>query len=306
MSDELRFVHLGTGEQAVPYQEALAEQQRLHALRVADEIPDTVLLLEHPPVYTAGRRTRPEDRPLDGTPVVEVTRGGEITWHGPGQLIGYPIIKLAEPLDVVAHVRRLEEALIRACAEFGVGTTRIEGRSGVWVLGRELPGAVPDQDRVVNIGALTLRMGAKLGLDPRLAGPEYAPSNAGQRGDDRKLTAIGVRVARGVTMHGFALNCDPDMTWFDRIIPCGIRDAGVGSLSTELGRDVGIAEALPVVQRHLREVLTSGRRSGNQSANPSANPGGNQGGNGAEDPGGNQPEPTAVGVSGSTARASLR
>ena len=306
MSDELRFVHLGTGEQAVPYQEALVEQQRLHALRVADEIPDTVLLLEHPPVYTAGRRTRPEDRPLDGTPVVEVTRGGEITWHGPGQLIGYPIIKLAEPLDVVAHVRRLEEALIRACAEFGVGTTRIEGRSGVWVLGQELPGAVPDQDRVVNIGALTLRMGAKLGLDPRLAGPEYAPSNAGQRGDDRKLTAIGVRVARGVTMHGFALNCDPDMTWFDRIIPCGIRDAGVGSLSTELGRDVGIAEALPVVRRHLREVLASGRRSGNPSGNQGGNPSGNGGGNQSGNRGGNQPEPTAVGVSGSTARASLR
>ena len=282
VSGELRFVHLGTGGQAVPYQEALAEQQRLHALRVADEIPDTVLLLEHLPVYTAGRRTRPEDRPLDGTPVVEVTRGGEITWHGPGQLIGYPIIKLAEPLDVVAYVRRLEEALIRSCAEFGVGTTRIEGRSGVWVLGQEFPGALPDQDRVVDIGALTLRMGAKLGLDPRLAGPEYASSNAGQRGDDRKLTAIGVRVARGVTMHGFALNCNPDMTWFDRIIPCGIRDAGVGSLSTELGRDVGVAEALPVVQRHLREVL------------------------GADGPSGNQRDRNAVAAGGSTAGASLR
>jgi lipoyl(octanoyl) transferase len=314
VSGELRFVHLGTGERAVPYQEALAEQQRLHALRVADEIPDTVLLLEHPPVYTAGRRTRPEDRPLDGTPVVEVTRGGEITWHGPGQLIGYPIIKLAEPLDVVAHVRRLEEALIRACAEFGVGTTRIEGRSGVWVLGQELPGAVPDLDRVVNIGALTLRMGAKLGLDPRLAGPEYAPSNAGQRGDDRKLTAIGVRVARGVTMHGFALNCDPDMTWFDRIIPCGIRDAGVGSLSTELGRDVGVAEALPVVQRHLREVLASGRR---DTARPPGEVGGSVSGPGnapasgavgdpASGSAGNRQGPTAVAVPGSTARASLR
>jgi lipoyl(octanoyl) transferase len=259
----LRFVHVGIGERAVPYEEALAEQQRLHALRVADEIPDTVLLLEHQPVYTAGRRTRPEDYPLDGTPVVAVTRGGEITWHGPGQLIGYPIVKLPEPMDVVAYVRRLEEALIRACAEFGTSTTRIEGRSGVWVLGQELPGATPDADRVVNIGALTLRMGAKLGLDPRLAGPEYAASNAGQRGDDRKLAAIGVRVARGVTMHGFALNCDPDMTWFDRIIPCGIRDAGVGSLSTELGRDVTVTEALPVVERHLNEVLASGSR-GNQ------------------------------------------
>jgi lipoyl(octanoyl) transferase len=255
VGDGLRFVHLGIGERAVPYEEALAEQQRLHALRVADEIPDTVLLLEHQPVYTAGRRTRREDYPLDGTPVVEVTRGGEITWHGPGQLIGYPIVKLPEPMDVVAYVRRLEEALIRACADFGVATTRIEGRSGVWVLGEELPGAVVDQDKVVDFGALTLRMGAKIGLDPRLAGPEYAASNAGQRGDDRKVTAIGVRVARGVTMHGFALNCDPDMTWFDQIIPCGIRDAGVGSLSTELGRDVTVAEALPAVRRHLAEVL---------------------------------------------------
>jgi lipoyl(octanoyl) transferase len=273
VGDGLRFVHLGIGERAVPYEEALAEQQRLHALRVADEIPDTVLLLEHQPVYTAGRRTRREDYPLDGTPVVEVTRGGEITWHGPGQLIGYPIVKLPEPMDVVAYVRRLEEALIRACADFGVATTRIEGRSGVWVLGEELPGAVVDQDKVVDIGALTLRMGAKLGLDPRLAGPQYAASNAGQRGDDRKLTAIGVRVARGVTMHGFALNCDPDMTWFDQIIPCGIRDAGVGSLSTELGRDVTVAEALPAVRRHLAEILGGaaalggvGESAGSQSA----------------------------------------
>ncbi|WP_051943298.1 lipoyl(octanoyl) transferase LipB [Streptacidiphilus rugosus] len=253
---ELRFVRLGIGERSVPYQEALDEQLRLHALRVADEIPDTVLLLEHPPVYTAGRRTRPEDRPLDGTPVVEVTRGGEITWHGPGQLIGYPIVKLPEPMDVVAYVRRLEEALIRAATAFGIGTSRVEGRSGVWVLGQEIPDAAVDASQVLNIGALTLRMGAKLGVDPRMAGPEYAPSNAGQRGDDRKLAAIGVRVARGVTMHGFALNCNPDMTWFDRIIPCGIRDAGVGSLSTELGREVTVAEALPVVQHHFAEVFT--------------------------------------------------
>ncbi|MEY9843615.1 lipoyl(octanoyl) transferase [Streptacidiphilus sp. BW17] len=267
-ASELRFVRLGISENGrdengagagtkVPYQEALDEQLRLHSLRVADEIPDTVLLLEHPPVYTAGRRTRPEDRPLDGTPVVEVTRGGEITWHGPGQLIGYPIMKLAEPMDVVAYVRRLEEALVRACAEFGVGTSRVEGRSGVWVLGQEIPGATVDESQVVNIGALTLRMGAKLGIDPRMAGPEYAPSNAGQRGDDRKLAAIGVRVARSVTMHGFALNCNPDMTWFDRIIPCGIRDAGVSSLSTELKRDVTVSEALPVVERHFAEVFGS-------------------------------------------------
>ncbi|AXI81240.1 lipoyl(octanoyl) transferase LipB [Peterkaempfera bronchialis] len=246
---------MGMGEGSVPYQEAWDEQRRLHALRVADEIPDTVLLLEHPPVYTAGRRTNPEDLPLDGTPVVTVDRGGEITWHGPGQLVGYPIVRLPEPMDVVAYVRRLEEALIRSCAEFGVETTRVEGRSGVWVLGDAIPGAVADPAQQVDLGGLTLRMGLKMGLDPRLAGPEYAPSNAGQRGDDRKVAAIGVRVARGVTMHGFALNCNPDMTGFDRIVPCGIRDAGVASLTTELGREFPVAEALPVVERHLADVF---------------------------------------------------
>ncbi|WP_425556075.1 lipoyl(octanoyl) transferase LipB [Kitasatospora nipponensis] len=246
---------MGTGGDAVPYPVAWEEQQRLHALRLADEIPDTVLLLEHQPVFTAGKRTRPEDLPLDDTPVVQVNRGGEGTWHGPGQLVGYPIVKLPEPMDVIAYVRRLEEALIRAAADLGVTGTRVEGRSGVWVLGRELPDATVDPAQVIDIGKLTLRMGLPLGIDPRLAGPEYAPSNAGQRGDDRKLAAIGVRVARGVTMHGFALNCNPDMTWFDRIIPCGIRDAGVGSLSTELGRDLPVDEAIPAVQRRLAEVF---------------------------------------------------
>src|ERR1700754_439745 len=130
-----RVVIAGFGADAVPYERALAEERRLHALRVADETDDTVLLLEHPAVYTAGRRTKPEERPLDGTPVIDVDRGGKITWHGPGQLVGYPIQKLPRPVDVVAHVRRLEEALIRVCAEFGVETSRVEGRSGVWVLG---------------------------------------------------------------------------------------------------------------------------------------------------------------------------
>jgi lipoyl(octanoyl) transferase len=252
----MRFVRMGIGERTVPYEEALAEQQRLHALRVADEIPDTVLLLEHAPVFTAGKRTRPEDRPLDGTPVVETNRGGEITWHGPGQLVGYPIVKLPDPVDVVAYVRHLEEVSIRALADYGVPSTRIEGRTGVWVLGDAIPGAQPDPAQQVDIGGLTLRMGLRMGVDPRLAGPEYAPSNAGQRGDDRKVTAIGVRVARGVTMHGFALNCNPDMTWFDRIVPCGIRDAGVASLSTELGREVTVSDALPAVERHLAEVFS--------------------------------------------------
>ncbi|MEU0182479.1 lipoyl(octanoyl) transferase LipB [Streptomyces sp. NPDC006207] len=253
MSD-LRFVHLGFGEDAVEYLEAWEEQRRVHAARFADEIPDTCLLLEHPPVYTAGRRTEDSERPLDGTPVVDVDRGGKITWHGPGQLVGYPILKLPRPVDVVAHVRRLEDALINACAEFGLETTRVEGRSGVWVLGD------PIEDRPPVIPGLTLDFDPRLQddeFDPRLSGPEYAPSNAGQRREDRKLAAIGIRVAKGVTMHGFAINCNPDNTWFDRIVPCGIRDAGVASLSNELGREVAVAEVLPVVEKHLRLVLES-------------------------------------------------
>ncbi|MGW5336596.1 lipoyl(octanoyl) transferase LipB [Streptomyces bauhiniae] len=248
MSD-VRFVHMGFGADAVDYQEAWDEQRRVHAARFADEVPDTVLLLEHPPVYTAGRRTDPSERPLDGTPVIDVDRGGKITWHGPGQLVGYPIQKLPRPVDVIAHVRRLEEALIRACAEYGVQTTRIEGRSGVWVLGD------PVEQR---LGGLSLDFDPRIAdeeFDPRMNGPEYAPSNAGQRREDRKIAAIGIRVAKGVTMHGFALNVNPDNRWFDRIIPCGIRDAGVASLANELGRDITIEEVVPVVERHLREVM---------------------------------------------------
>jgi lipoyl(octanoyl) transferase len=249
---DLRFVHLGFGGEAVEYQEAWQEQRRVHAARFADEIPDTCLLLEHPAVYTAGRRTQDNERPLDGTPVVDVDRGGKITWHGPGQLVGYPILKLPRPVDVVAHVRRLEDALIGACAEFGLETSRVEGRSGVWVLGD------PVQDRPAVIPGLALDFDPRLHdeeFDPRLSGPEYAPSNAGQRREDRKLAAIGIRVAKGVTMHGFALNCDPDNTAYDRIVPCGIRDAGVTSLSNELGRDASVREVLPVVEKHLRAVL---------------------------------------------------
>ena len=252
MSD-LRFVHLGFGAEAVDYQEAWQEQRRVHAARFADEIPDTCLLLEHTPVFTAGRRTEPAERPIDGTPVVDVDRGGKITWHGPGQLVGYPILKLPRPVDVIEHVRRLEDAMIRACADFGLESTRIEGRSGAWILGD------PVEQRT-SLGGLSLDFDPRVEddeFDARLSGPEYAPSNAGQRGEDRKLGAIGVRVAKGVTMHGFALNCDPDNTWFDRIVPCGIRDAGVTSLSNELGRTVTVAEVLPVVEKHLREVLES-------------------------------------------------
>ena len=199
----------------VPYEDAWAEQRRLLDARADGRIPDTVLLLEHPPVYTAGKRTEPWERPFDGTPVVDVDRGGKITWHGPGQLVGYPIMKLAEPVDVVAYVRRLEGVLIDVCAEVGLATAgRIEGRSGVWV-----------------------------------------PADG--RGPDRKVAAIGIRVSRGVTMHGFALNCDPDLTWFDRIVPCGIADAGVTSLSAEVGRDVTVDEVRPVVENELLRVLSA-------------------------------------------------
>ncbi|WP_407555828.1 lipoyl(octanoyl) transferase LipB [Streptomyces sp. Pv4-95] len=244
-------MHLGFGADAVEYETAWQEQRRVHAARFADEVPDTCLLLEHLPVYTAGRRTSDDERPLDGTPVVDVDRGGKITWHGPGQLVGYPIQKLPRPVDVVAHVRRLEDALIRVCADFGVAASRVEGRSGVWVLGD------PVEERAA-LGGLQLDFDPRAAdelFDPRLNGPEYAPSNAGQRREDRKLAAIGIRVAKGVTMHGFALNVNPDNTSFDKIVPCGIRDAGVASLSGELGREVTIAEVLPVVEEHLRDVL---------------------------------------------------
>jgi lipoyl(octanoyl) transferase len=205
-------VDLGFAPEFVPYEDAWAEQRRVHAAVADAGEADTLLLLEHEAVYTAGRRTEPLDRPFDGTPVVDVDRGGKITWHGPGQLVGYPILRLSDPVDVVAYVRRLEAALIDACADLGLATTRVEGRSGVWV-------------------------------------------RADDRGPDRKVAAIGVRVARGVTMHGFALNCDCDLAWFDRIVPCGIRDAGVTSLTAELHRDVTVAEARPFVEKRLLEVL---------------------------------------------------
>jgi lipoyl(octanoyl) transferase len=211
----LRFEHVGFGDDRVEYQQAWDLQRALHARVAAGEAPDTVLLLEHPPVYTAGRRTHPSDRPFDGTPVIDVDRGGRITWHGPGQIVGYPIVRLASPVDVVAYVRRLEEALIGVCADLGVEAGRVEGRSGVWIA-----------------------------------------TDAGRR--ERKVAAIGVRVAQGVTMHGFALNCDPDLSWFSRIVPCGIPDADVTSLSAELGRDVTVGEALPLVEKHLAAVNLTG------------------------------------------------
>jgi lipoyl(octanoyl) transferase len=217
VSGELIFARAGFGASAVPYLDGWRLQQSLHAQRAAGEIPDTCLLLEHEPVYTAGRRTSPLDRPITdpGIPVIDVDRGGKITWHGPGQLVGYPIVALAEPVDVIAYVRAIEEALIRSCAEAGVATTRVDGRSGVWLTGGRGPGSSLD----------------------------------------RKVAAIGIRVSRGVTMHGFALNCDCDLGWFDRIVPCGIRDAGVTSLSIETGRSVGVLDMAGIVERQVAEVL---------------------------------------------------
>jgi lipoyl(octanoyl) transferase len=202
---EFSVVRAGT----VDYRAAWDEQRRIHDGVAEGTLPNTVLLLEHPSVYTAGKRTEPGDRPVDGTPVVDTDRGGKITWHGPGQLVGYPIVKLPDPIDVVAYVRRVEQVLIDVCAELGLATTRVEGRSGAWV-----------------------------------------------REPDRKVAAVGIRVSRGVTLHGFAINANCDLAVFDKIVPCGIRDAGVTSISAELGRDVTVAELLPVTERHLGTLFT--------------------------------------------------
>jgi lipoyl(octanoyl) transferase len=215
----MQVIRLGFAPDYVDYQRAWDLQRDLHAKVVAGEEPDTALLLEHAAVYTAGKRTEPHERPLDGTPVIDVDRGGKITWHGPGQIVGYPIVRLAEPIDVVAHVRRLEDMMIRVCSDFGIDATRVDGRSGTWVLADE---GDPD--------------------DPAVRA-------------DRKIGAIGIRVSQNVTMHGFALNCDNDLGWAEVIIPCGIVGAGVTSLTRELGRDVTVHEVLPHVEKHLVDVL---------------------------------------------------
>ncbi|WP_062357879.1 lipoyl(octanoyl) transferase LipB [Herbidospora yilanensis] len=204
----LAIVRLGVD---VPYEQAWSLQRVVHRRRVADELPDTALLLEHAPVYTAGKRTRPHDRPSDGTPVIDVDRGGSVTWHGPGQLVGYPIAKID---DVIPYVRLLEEVLIQVCADFGVVAGRVEGRPGVWVRGEAHHG-IPD----------------------------------------RRLGAIGIRVERGVTMHGFALNCANDLSWFNRIVPCGIPDAGVTSLSAETGRRITVDEVIPFAEKRLGDAF---------------------------------------------------
>ena len=207
---QLVVERIGLEGNPLDYQSAWDLQRDMHQKIVAKSIPDSVLLLEHPSVYTAGRRTESFERPTDGTLVVDVDRGGKITWHGPGQLIGYPILHLPSPMDVVSHVRRLEDVLIGICTDFGLPTSRVKGRSGVWVL-----------DQV----------------------------------EDRKIAAIGVRVAKGVTMHGFALNCNNDLSWFDRIVPCGIRDAGVTTLSKELGRNISVGEVADHAEFHLHRVF---------------------------------------------------
>ena len=204
---------MGLDEEQIDYHRAWALQRELHAAIAEGTHEPVVLLLEHPPVYTAGRRTTSAERPFDGTPVVEVDRGGKITWHGPGQLVGYPVVKLPEKVYVVDYVRRLEEALIRGLAEFGIRTGRVPGRSGVWL-------------------------------------------SADERGLERKIAAIGVRVAKGTTMHGFAVNVDPDMAGFDNIVPCGIADAAVTSIAREVAGPLPtLAQVADVLSPHLEELF---------------------------------------------------
>jgi lipoyl(octanoyl) transferase len=192
------------------YVEALELQRSLHGAIAEGQRENTLVLVEHPSVYTAGKRTQDHERPLDGTPVIDVDRGGKITWHGLGQLVGYPIVRLAKPTELVGFVREIETALIETCLELGLTATRVEGRSGVWVVDKK---------------------------------------------GERKIAAIGIRVARGVTMHGFALNVEPDLSAFEAIIPCGIEDAAVTSLALELGRTISVNEVLPVVEKYMYQSL---------------------------------------------------
>jgi lipoyl(octanoyl) transferase len=195
----------------IDYEEALVIQRRLHQEVVDQLSANSLLLLQHPPVFTAGRRTLDSERPIDGSKVIDVDRGGKITFHGPGQIVGYPIVKLKKPNDVVGFVRQIEKALIQICQDFNIeGQTYCE-RSGVWI--------------------------------------------RDERGD-RKIAAIGIRVAKGVTMHGFALNVNPDLSYFDRIIPCGIADAQVTSMERELNRSIAPEEVLEVVEARMKQALT--------------------------------------------------
>jgi lipoyl(octanoyl) transferase len=206
MEPMLDYVVTGLSANSVPYLEGLSLQRAVHQAVVSGDRPDTVILLEHEAVYTAGKRTAPDERPTDGTPVVDVDRGGKITWHGPGQLVGYPILHLAEPIDVVGYVRRLEAVLIDVLADFGIEGRRVEGRSGVWIV----------RDAV-----------------------------------EEKIAAIGIRVAEGVTMHGFALNCSNSLEPYAKIVACGIRDAGITTMSRQLDRLVTPADVVDAVRARL-------------------------------------------------------
>lgn len=195
----------------VDYQKAWDVQRTIHQ-EVAEKMrPNTLMLLQHPSVYTAGRRSVPSEHPQDGTPVIDVDRGGRITWHGPGQLVGYPIIRLAKPTELVGFVREIEAALIAVCAEFGIQAQCVSGRSGVWICDEK---------------------------------------------GERKIAAIGIRVSKGVSMHGFALNICPDLTAFEKIVPCGIEDADVTSMAKELSREITIEEVTPIVERYIFESLS--------------------------------------------------
>ena len=194
----------------VAYEEALELQRHFHKEIVAGTRPNSLILLEHPSVYTAGKRTQDFERPSDGTPVIDVDRGGRITWHGPGQIVGYPIVRLAKPTELVGFVRTLESALIEVCSTFGISAQRVDGRSGVWVCDE---------------------MG------------------------ERKIAAIGIRVASGVTMHGFALNVAPDLAKFGQIVPCGIDDAAVTSMARELKREISISEVISIVEEMVSQAL---------------------------------------------------
>lgn len=206
LPDQIIFSHPGL----VEYEEGLAMQRQYHSDVVAGVRPNSVIFLEHPSVYTAGKRTQEFERPIDGTPVIDVDRGGRITWHGPGQLVGYPIIKLLKPTELVGFVRTLEGVLIELCAQFAISAIQIEGRSGVWV---------SDQN------------------------------------GDRKIAAIGIRVASKVTMHGFALNVNPDLSAFRQIVPCGINDAAVTSMAAELGQGIEITQVSPILEKYLHLAL---------------------------------------------------
>jgi len=195
----------------VAYLDALEMQRNLHAQVAEKKHENIIMILEHPPVFTAGKRTLPHERPHNGATVIDVDRGGKITWHGPGQIIGYPILRLAKPTELVGFVREIESALINTCQEFGIQVQRIKGRSGVWTHDENSP---------------------------------------------RKIAAIGIRVAKATTMHGFALNVNPDLNAFSQIIPCGIADAEVTSMANELKRDITPAEVLAVLEGNLISTLT--------------------------------------------------